>query len=68
MLSVTCIAPVNIAVIKYCKITFQYNSFLPHHSNTLLFISGGKKDEKLIIPLNDSISATLSTDHVSKIA
>ncbi|KAL9694803.1 hypothetical protein quinque_014088 [Culex quinquefasciatus] len=42
MLSVTCIAPVNIAVIKYW----------------------GKRDEDLILPLNDSVSATLSTDHL----
>lgn len=27
-------------------------------------ISGGKKDEKLILPMNDSISGTLSTDEV----
>ncbi|XP_058468264.1 diphosphomevalonate decarboxylase [Malaya genurostris] len=42
MISVTCIAPVNIAVIKYW----------------------GKRDEDLILPLNDSVSATLSTDHL----
>lgn len=40
MYSVTCIAPVNIAVIKYW----------------------GKRNEALILPINDSLSVTLSTD------
>jgi diphosphomevalonate decarboxylase len=42
MTSVTCIAPVNIAVIKYW----------------------GKRDETLILPLNDSLSVTLSTEQL----
>lgn len=40
--SVTCIAPVNIAVIKYW----------------------GKRNEEFILPINDSLSVTLSTEHV----
>ncbi len=28
------------------------------------FSAGGKRDEKLILPINDSISATLSSDQV----
>ncbi|XP_076623411.1 mevalonate diphosphate decarboxylase [Colletes latitarsis] len=42
MNTVTCVAPVNIAVIKYW----------------------GKRDETLILPANDSISATLDTDQL----
>ncbi|XP_033223184.1 diphosphomevalonate decarboxylase [Belonocnema kinseyi] len=42
MHTVTCIAPVNIAVIKYW----------------------GKRDENLILPINDSISATLDTEQL----
>ncbi|XP_058129506.1 diphosphomevalonate decarboxylase [Anopheles ziemanni] len=40
--SVTCIAPVNIAIVKYW----------------------GKRDDDLILPINDSLSVTLSTDHL----
>ncbi|XP_044573464.1 diphosphomevalonate decarboxylase isoform X5 [Drosophila ananassae] len=40
MFSVTCVAPVNIALIKYW----------------------GKRNEDLILPINDSVSMTLRTD------
>lgn len=59
---VTVIAPVNIAVIKYCK-------SMPKKFQTTLFpkcfVSGGKRDENLILPLNDSVSCTLDMEHVS---
>lgn len=30
-------------------------------------VSGGKRDEKLILPINDSLSVTLSTSLVSQL-
>ena len=66
---VTCQAPVNIAVIKYCKnkdsmlktLFFRaiLNIFKPY------FFSGGKRDEELILPLNSSLSVTLGIDEVT---
>lgn len=63
MISATCIAPVNIAVIKYCKIALY--SINISFWVTKLFIPGGKRDKHLILPYNDSISGTLSMEQVS---
>lgn len=57
---VTCVAPVNIAVIKYCKYVCSNIQVY-----TYISFQGGKRDEQLILPLNDSLSGTLSTDFVS---
>lgn len=39
---------------------------MPFHLKYLIekLFLGGKRDEKLILPINDSISATLDTEHV----
>ena len=62
--SVTIKAPVNIAVIKYCKCFILKSDsiliLLFHH-----FKKGGKSNEKLILALNDSISGTLSINQLS---
>jgi hypothetical protein len=60
---VTCTAPVNIAVIKYCKLPINY-FFINSKCSQLNFL-GGKRDEKLILPINDSISLTLSSKQVT---
>lgn len=62
--SVTVIAPVNIAVIKYCKylqIKLRSAKFI----NYWIYGLGGKRNESLILPINDSLSVTLSTADVS---
>lgn len=59
---VTYIAPVNIAVIKYCEYECPK---LKRRKLFKSFILGGKRNEELILPLNDSISGSLSTDFVS---
>lgn len=96
---VTCQAPVNIAVIKYCKCApsgwqrndaFYFYRVKVRGANThacvlsletvtvrtptpfqfqfaLLVSPGGKRDEKLILPYNDSISGTLDMDQVSTV-
>lgn len=100
---VTCTAPVNIAVIKYCKFKAKIEA---HHSNPIpphagratafpMYLAscrthfrrvqflgffrrffclvwshsaqpylGGKRDTKLLLPINDSLSGTLSQDEV----
>lgn len=67
--SVTCIAPVNIAVIKYCKLInflskFDLAKLSKIYPFNLILILGGKRNEELILPINDSLSVTLSTDDV----
>lgn len=66
---VTCVAPVNIATIKYCKFPPRLYSFAYTFETTfiifLILFPGGKRDEQLILPLNDSVSLTLDCDQVS---
>lgn len=59
---VTCIAPVNIAVIKYCMKIHIPQKKVPKINK--FFIAGGKRNESLILPINDSLSVTLSTADV----
>lgn len=61
---VTCIAPVNIAVIKYCKYIYLTIFFLFLVILIFLFL-GGKRDDDLILPVNDSISLSLDTKQVN---
>ncbi len=56
---VTCSAPVNIAVIKYCEF-HCYSCWLVIDPP----LSGGKRDEKLILPTNSSLSVCLDQDQV----
>lgn len=58
MRTVTAKASVNIAVIKYCQ--FPHSVCLK--ADLTFYVSGGKVDEELIIPINDSLSGTLSTE------
>lgn len=64
---VTCQAPVNIAVIKYCKKRESMLKTLFVHVifNVFFFFTGGKRDEELILPLNSSLSVTLGIDEVT---
>ena len=75
--SVTCTAPVNIAVIKYCGC--RVGNGRGCRSMFVLcgvcvclcvcvrgVISGGKRDEELVLPVNSSLSVTLSQEQVSR--
>ena len=57
----TCTAPVNIAVIKYCKLAIN---IFHEIEIKILTSSGGKRDENLILPINSSLSVTLNQDEV----
>lgn len=44
---------------------FSHDKCVSHLNDGFIWhCLGGKRDEKLILPLNDSISTTLSTDQV----
>jgi diphosphomevalonate decarboxylase len=53
-------APVNIACIKY--VLFFSTSSSPHHLPFSRY--WGKRDTKLILPTNSSLSVTLEQDHL----
>lgn len=73
---ITCTAPVNIAVIKYCKceLCLLCVMFLCLHSFRScvevfrILHTGGKRDEELILPINSSLSVTLHQDQVRESA
>lgn len=60
---VTCTAPVNIAVIKYCE--FFLHALIICGMCISPTTAGGKRDETLILPINSSLSVTLSQDDVN---
>lgn len=63
---VTCQAPVNIAVIKYCKNKdSMLKTLFVRVILNLTFFTGGKRDEELILPMNSSLSVTLGIDEVT---
>ena len=44
---------------------YQFYICLVFVQSVLIIISGGKRDEKLILPVNSSLSITLGLDEVS---
>ena len=73
MHTVTCSAPVNIAVIKYCESVIDdtplYVKWAGLEEKLYTFwcffcFLGGKRDEELVLPVNSSLSVTLSQDQV----
>ncbi|KAL1518145.1 hypothetical protein ABEB36_001815 [Hypothenemus hampei] len=58
---VTCVAPINMAVIKYCKCPWLIFYILTRCEIFFHCFLGGKRDDDLILPINDSLSASLNT-------
>lgn len=62
MAEATCSAPINLAIVV-CLFIFALTSMYAHrHPHSQKY--WGKRDTKLILPTNSSLSVTLSQDHL----
>ncbi len=62
----TSTAPVNIAVVKYCELNLKHRSIQFFCDVGNCVSAGGKRDDHLILPINDSLSLTLNSDEVER--